>query len=312
MTDEAKKKQTWKGRLLGEARGAFSGCTSSGVFTGKYNVLYKGEAPLVFITVFLSVSPGRDTKKGAGSHSCVVPYKCSLQMKLILLVEDDQQLARTLEKGLKKDGAYRIHHVSSAEEALVKTAAHRYDAMIVDWLLPEMNGPELIEDLRDEGYATPILMLTVRDSVEDRVKGLESGADDYLTKPFSLEEVQARVRALLRRPAEWASLDEINVGPLEVNSALQEAQISGEVLDLRKKEFDLLRLLADREPDVVSRTVIAERVWGSEFVSDNSIDVTVSGLRKKIQETEKGQQDDVRLETVRGVGYRLMVENGQE
>lgn len=235
-----------------------------------------------------------------------------MEMKLILLVEDEPKLARTLEKGLKRDGPYRIHHVTSAEEALEKTAEHRYDAMVVDWLLPEMNGPELIEDLRGEGYSTPILMLTVRDSVEDRIKGLESGADDYLTKPFSMEEVQARVRALLRRPAEWTQLDEITVGPLEVNSATQEARMSGELLDLRKKEFDLLRLLADREPNVVSRSVIAERVWGSEFVSDNSIDVTVSGLRKKLENAKNGESKDMRLETVRGVGYRLMVDDEEE
>ena len=233
-------------------------------------------------------------------------------MKLILLVEDDPKLARTLETGLKRDGPYRIHHVTSAEDALEETENHRYDAMIVDWLLPEMNGPELIEDLRSEGYATPILMLTVRDSVEDRVKGLESGADDYLTKPFSMEEVQARVRALLRRPAEWASIDEITVGPLQVNSATQEARVYDEILDLRKKEFDLLRLLADREPNVVSRNVIAERVWGSEFVSDNSIDVTISGLRKKLENAKNGRDKGMRLETVRGVGYRLMVEDDEE
>jgi len=235
-----------------------------------------------------------------------------LKMKLILLVEDEPKLARTLEKGLNRDGPYRIHHAPSAEEALEKTAEHRYDAMVVDWLLPEMNGPELIEALRRKEYATPILMLTVRDSVEDRVKGLESGADDYLTKPFSMDEVKARVRALLRRPAEWADLDEITVGPLEVNSARQEARVSEKVLDLRKKEFDLLRLLADREPDVVSRTVIAERVWGSEFVSDNSIDVTVSGLRKKLENAKNGSEKDMRLETVRGVGYRLMVSESEE
>jgi DNA-binding response OmpR family regulator len=233
-------------------------------------------------------------------------------MKLILLVEDEPKLAETLERGLKRDGPYRIHHVSSAEEALEKTAEHRYDAMIVDWLLPEMNGPELIEDLRDDGYATPILMLTVRDDVEDRVKGLESGADDYLTKPFKLEEVQARVRALLRRPPEWASIDEITVGPLQVDSATQEARMGSKRLDLRKKEFDLLRLLADREPNVVSRSVIAERVWGSEFVSDNSIDVTVSGLRKKLDNAKNGEGAGMRLETVRGVGYRLMVQNDEE
>lgn len=233
-------------------------------------------------------------------------------MKLILLVEDEPKLARTLEKGLKRDGPYRIHHVTSAEEALTKTSTHRYDAMIVDWLLPEMNGPELIEDLRSEEYATPILMLTVRDSVEDRVKGLESGADDYLTKPFSMDEVKARVRALLRRPAEWAGVDEITVGTLEVDSARQEARMGDHILDLRKKEFDLLRLLADREPNVVSRTVIAERVWGSEFVSDNSIDVTVSGLRKKLEEAKNGTGTDMRLETVRGVGYRLMTDEEEE
>ena len=231
-----------------------------------------------------------------------------LAMKLILLVEDENKLAKTLEKGLSRDGPYRIHHASSAEEALEKTDERRYDAMVVDWLLPEMNGPELIEDLRRKEYTTPILMLTVRDSVEDRVKGLESGADDYLTKPFSMEEVKARVRALLRRPAEWADIDEIAVGPLEVDSARQEARAFDKMLDLRKKEFDLLRLLADREPNVVSRNVIAERVWGSEYVSDNSIDVTVSGLRKKLEDAKNGADNDMRLETVRGVGYRLMVE----
>lgn len=233
------------------------------------------------------------------------------EMKLILLVEDEPKLARTVENGLSKDGPYRIHHVTSAEEALVKTAAHRYDVLIVDWMLPEMNGPELIKKLRREDYAAPILMLTVRDSIEDRVTGLESGADDYLTKPFSLDELKARVRALLRRPVEWSALDEITVGPLEVSTATQEARISGETLDLRKKEFDLLRLLAEREPNVVSRTVIAERVWGSEFVSDNSIDVTISGLRKKM-DNAMTNGERVRLETVRGVGYRLQVDNEEE
>jgi DNA-binding response OmpR family regulator len=233
-------------------------------------------------------------------------------MKLILLVEDDEKLADTLEKGLTKNEPYRVHHVTSAEEALVKAAAHRYDAMVVDWLLPEMNGPELIEELREEGYMTPILMLTVRDSLDDMVKGLESGADDYLTKPFEMREVKARVRALLRRPAEWAALDEIAVGPLTVNSARQEAHVNEHELDLRKKEFDLLRLLADQEPNVVSRSTIAERVWGSDYVSDNSIDVTVSGLRKKLEGAMDGEEDGMRLETVRGVGYRLKVDQEPE
>ncbi len=231
-------------------------------------------------------------------------------MKLILLVEDDPEVARTLENRLTRGRPYQIHHVESAEEALVKTSSHRYDLMIVDWMLPEMNGPRLIEELREEGYATPILMLTVRDSVEDRVRGLESGADDYMTKPFEFKELEARVRALLRRPPEWTKLDEVTVGPLSINTARREALLDGKLLDLRKKEFDLLRLLADQQPDVVSRSVIAERVWGSEFVSDNSIDVTVSGLRKKMKDALGDER--VRLETVRGVGYRLKVDDGAQ
>jgi len=229
------------------------------------------------------------------------------KMKLILLVEDDTDLAGTIEKRLSRSNPFQIHHVESAEEALTKTSSHRYDLMIVDWMLPEMNGPRLIEELREEGYATPALMLTVRDEMDDLVRGLESGADDYMTKPFDFKKLEARARALLRRPPEWSEIDKVSAGPLKVNTARREAVLDDVLLDLRKKEFDLLRLLADKSPDVVSRSVIAERVWGSEFVSDNSIDVTISGLRKKVDDVMGKDDDTLRLETVRGVGYRLMV-----
>ena len=229
------------------------------------------------------------------------------KMKLILLVEDDTDLAGTIEKRLSRSNPFQIHHVESAEEALTKTSSHRYDLMIVDWMLPEMNGPRLIEELREEGYASPALMLTVRDEMDDLVRGLESGADDYMTKPFDFKKLEARARALLRRPPEWSEIDKVSAGPLKVNTARREAVLDDVLLDLRKKEFDLLRLLADKSPDVVSRSVIAERVWGSEFVSDNSIDVTISGLRKKVDDVMGKDDDTLRLETVRGVGYRLMV-----
>jgi len=227
-------------------------------------------------------------------------------MKLILLVEDELELADTLVDGLETHG-YRVHHTEDAEEALVQTAVHRYDAMIVDWMLPGMNGPDLIKELRQKDYVAPALMLTVRDSIEDRVQGLESGADDYLTKPFSFEELLARIRALLRRPTEWSAIDELRVGSLYIDMATRKVQIEEAPVELRKKEFDLLRLLVERAPAVVSRTMIAERVWGSEYVSDNAIDVTISGLRHNMQDAQHGG-DEIRLETVRGVGYRLHAE----
>lgn len=224
-------------------------------------------------------------------------------MKLILLVEDEPDLADTLTDGLEAQG-YRANHAACAEDAMAELAARNYDAVIVDWMLPGMNGPDFIRWMRDEGRPEAALMLTVRDSVPDRVQGLDSGADDYLTKPFSFEEMLARLRALLRRPTEWRTLRTVTVGALTINTALRTCSLGDKALDLRKKEFDLLRLMAERSPGVVSRSAIAERVWGSDFVSDSSIHVTISGLRKQL-EAARTQDARLRLETVRGIGYRL-------
>jgi DNA-binding response OmpR family regulator len=231
-------------------------------------------------------------------------------MDSILLVEDDPDVAEMLERGLPQDSSLELRHAESAEEALDEIESEPWDLLIVDWMLPKLNGPRLIEKLREGGWNVPILMLTVRDDVKDRVHGLERGADDYLTKPFEMEELRARVRALLRRPPEWKPLDRLTVGPLVLETRRQEALLSGEPMDLREKAFDLLWLLADEAPNVVPREVIAERVWEVDHVSDNSIDVTVSGIRKKIGEASEAS-NALRLETVRSVGYRLVTVEGR-
>jgi DNA-binding response OmpR family regulator len=231
-------------------------------------------------------------------------------MDSILLVEDDPDVAEMLERGLAQDSSLELRHAESAEEALDEIESEPWDLLIVDWMLPKLNGPRLIEKLREGGWNVPILMLTVRDDLKDRVHGLERGADDYLTKPFEMEELRARVRALLRRPPEWKPLDRLTVGPLVLETRRQEALLSGEPMDLREKAFDLLWLLADEAPNVVPREVIAERVWEVDHVSDNSIDVTVSGIRKKIGEASEAS-NALRLETVRSVGYRLVTVEGR-
>ncbi len=229
----------------------------------------------------------------------------------ILVIEDEARLSQVLKRGLETEG-YLVDVASDGEDGETLARANAYDALIVDWRLPRQDGKTVIEHLRNDGYTYPILMLTVLDDVDHRVSGLDAGADDYLAKPFSFEELLARLRALLRRPPLALQEHVFSLAGLTMNTERRQVFLNGEELILRPKEFSLLELFMRNPNAVFSRTIIAERVWGSAlYVSDNVIDVTVSGLRHRLQEGAGKEAADpcpsLEIETVRGVGYRLSV-----
>lgn len=226
-------------------------------------------------------------------------------MSRVLIIEDDARLASLLRRGLEAEG-YVIDVASDGFEGELLAIENKYDALIVDWRLPKQDGKSLIERLRSSGDHTPALMLTALDDIEHRIAGLDAGADDYLTKPFSFEELLARIRALLRRPHELVRSTVYREGELVMNRERREVTWKGELILLRPKEYALLELFLQNKDAVVSRTTIAEKVWGSiVYVTDNVIDVTVSSLRQKFKESVDGHESMLIIETVRGVGYKL-------
>ncbi len=227
----------------------------------------------------------------------------------VLIVEDEASLSDPLTRGLTEEG-YVVAVAADGRTGLMKALAENYDVLIVDWRLPGMDGKTIVERLRAGRSTIPVLMLTAMRDIDHRVSGLDAGADDYLTKPFSFEELLARLRALLRRGTGMDDGTEANAalveaGPLRLDVPRRKAWLGIGEVELRSKEYRLLELLARRAGTVVSRTVIAERVWGSPFeVTDNAIDVTVSNLRHRLDAAADGGAS-VTIETVRGVGYRL-------
>jgi two-component system, OmpR family, copper resistance phosphate regulon response regulator CusR len=218
----------------------------------------------------------------------------------ILLVEDEPQIADFIRRGLSENG-YSVDVAPDGEEALHWPSVADFDVIVLDVMLPVVDGISVCRGLRQQGLRTPILMLTARDAVEDRVRGLDSGADDYLVKPFAFAELLARIRALSRRaPALLGT--ELDVGDLRMDSSRRRVTRAGVELDLTAKEFALLEYLM-RHPDrVLSRTIIAEHVWNYDFDNaTNVIDVHVKNLRKKIDE---GFEQKL-IHTVRGAGYRI-------
>jgi two-component system OmpR family response regulator len=220
-------------------------------------------------------------------------------MKL-LVVEDDEDMARLLQRSLSAEG-YDVTVAADGISALIHVRDIEFAAAAVDVMLPGMSGFEFCRHLREAGNTMPVLLLTARDAVEDRVYGLDSGADDYLTKPFAFAELSARIRALLRRDPATAR-PRLTIGRLTVDSLEHRALIGDKEIPLSPREFTLLRLFATHADDTLSRTTILEEVWGSaEHIGQNVIDQYVSYLRKKLDAANAG----LRIVTLRGLGYRL-------
>lgn len=214
----------------------------------------------------------------------------------LLLVEDDPMIGESAQKGLRQDG-FAVDWVRDGQAAELALANGVYELVLLDLGLPRKGGLDVLSGLRARGNAVPVLILTARDAVPDRVKGLDRGADDYLVKPFDLDELAARVRALLRRRAGRAE-PLITHGDLTLNPATREASLAGKPLTLSAREFALLEALLDRPGAILSRAQLEERVYGwGEEVESNTVEVYVHSLRKKL-----GTRF---IRNVRGVGYTI-------
>ena len=218
----------------------------------------------------------------------------------ILIVEDEPKTAAYLRKGLEENG-FVVDVASRGDDGLLMARTVVYDMVILDVMLPGLDGWAVVAAVRQDGRQTPVLFLTARDAVDDRVKGLDLGADDYLVKPFAFSELLARIRSLLRRsPTRQPEI--IRVADLEIDVVRHRACRAGQRLDLTPKEFLLLSLLARRQGEVLSRTLIAEQVWDVNFDSDtNVVDVHVRRLRAKVDDPCERKL----IHTVRGMGYVL-------
>ena len=221
----------------------------------------------------------------------------------ILLVEDEEKLARMVELELKYEG-YQVDKAADGRTGLDMAQTGDYDLILLDIMLPALNGMEVLRRLRRESLV-PVIMLTARDTVMDKVAGLDAGADDYITKPFAIEELLARIRAALRNKAEGAAevpgqVGKLMAGPLTMDVDRHEVSVNGQEVELTRREFDLLRYLLENKEKVVTREVLLDNVWGFDFVGEtNTVDVYIRFLRSKIDE-----RFHIKLiHTVRGVGY---------
>ncbi|HWL13705.1 MAG TPA: response regulator transcription factor [Ureibacillus sp.] len=220
----------------------------------------------------------------------------------ILLAEDDSALGELIVFMLGKKGGYNVEWVMEGEDAYYYAVNAHYDVLILDWMMPNGTGIEICQRLRKNGYTGAILMLTAKDSLQDRIDGLDSGADDYLVKPFEIDELMARLRALSRRNYAPIIEEEIQVQDLILNRMSHLIRIENEEIQLSPREFQLLDLLVQNKGQVISREVILDRIWGNDSdVAPKTIDATVKLIRKKLKKVKKEQL----VQSIRGVGYKF-------
>ena len=221
----------------------------------------------------------------------------------ILVVEDEHKLAGVLKRGLEEHG-FAVDVAYDGEDGLALATVTPYDLLVLDIMLPNVDGLRLCQKLRAQNIHMPVLMLTARDAVDDRVAGLDCGADDYLTKPFAFRELLARIRALLRRDACVARDPMLRIADLQIDTVSHEVRRAGKVIELTSKEYSILEYFARNPNRVLTRTQIAEHVWDFDFVSmSNLIDVYIGYLRRKLGDDREPRL----LRTIRGTGYQLRV-----
>lgn len=221
----------------------------------------------------------------------------------ILIVEDEKDLAAIIKQGLEEEG-YAVDVAHDGEEGLYMAETYPVDVMVLDVMLPLMDGLTVLSNLRKKGVQTPVILLTARDALLDKIKGLDTGADDYLTKPFVFEELLARIRSLIRRKGTVKEAV-IRIADLEIDTASHQVRRAGKTIALSAKEYSLLEFLAYRKGEVVSRTDIIEHIYNEDADMDsNVVDVYINYLRNKIDKEFSGKL----IHTVRGAGYILKEE----
>ena len=219
----------------------------------------------------------------------------------VLLVEDDSKIASFIIRGLKAEG-FAVDHEDNGEDGLHMALTEPYDAAVIDIMLPKMDGLSLVENIRREKLKTPIIILSAKGEVDDRVKGLQTGADDYLTKPFAFSELLARLQALIRRSSDVAEPTKLTVADISMNLITREVVRAGQKIDLQPLEFSLLEYLLRNAGRVVSKTMIMEHVW--DYYFDPQTNVVESRIYKLREKIDKGFSKKM-IHTVRGVGYVL-------